>query len=214
MIDFLKDWTINLVIFIIVISFLEMILPNGDIRKFVKMTIGLIIILVIINPFIKLMQSDIDIEKEILNNMANQYQHREEDYKGFEDYKDNQIKELYISKIKNEISEEVISKTEYKLSEIYIDIDESKDKGNYGSIEKINMKLISKQEDRKVSIEKERNIKVIEINVNIKDVEENKPKDQISANNKPKDLEVIEKEISKKFEIDKEKLFINLETND
>lgn len=214
MIDFLKDWTINLVIFIIVISFLEMILPNGDIRKFVKMTIGLIIILVIINPFIKLMQSDIDIEKEILNNMANQYQHREEDYKGFEDYKDNQIKELYISKIKNEISEEVISKTEYKLSEIYIDIDESKDKGNYGSIEKINMKLISKQEDRKVSIEKERNIKAIEINVNIKDVEENKPKDQTSSNNKPKDLEVIEKEISKKFEIDKEKLFINLETND
>lgn len=215
MIDFLKNWTTNLVIFIIIISFLEMILPNGNIRKFVKMTIGLIVILVIINPFIKLIQSDIDIEKEIFNNIESQYEYRDESYKEFEDYKDKQVKSLYINKIKNEIDNEIISKTNYRLSEIYIDIDESKDTDRYGNIQKINMKLVLQESDSAISIEKESDIRDIKIDIKLEDVKEkNEQAEQKESKNNLKVLDDIEDKISKKFEIDKENIFIDLKTND
>lgn len=215
MIVFLKNWTTNLVIFIIVISFLEMILPNGNMRKFVKMTVGLIVILVIINPFIKLIQSDIDIEKEVFNNINNQYENREESYREFEDYKNSQIKDLYINKIKDEIDNEIISKTEYKLVDIYIEIDENKDINSYGDIQRLDIILILKEDNSTVSIKKDNDIKKIEVDINLKDVKEDyEPNGQQIPNNNLKNLDNIGMKISEKFEIDKEKIFIDFKTND
>lgn len=53
MIDFLSSWVKNLALALIIVSILEMILPNSKTKKYVKMVMGLYILFSIISPFIE-----------------------------------------------------------------------------------------------------------------------------------------------------------------
>ena len=53
MIEFLSNWAKSLGLAIIVISILEMILPNNKTKKYVRMIFGIYIIFNIIAPFVK-----------------------------------------------------------------------------------------------------------------------------------------------------------------
>lgn len=53
MINFLSSWVKNLALVLIIVSILEMILPNSKIKKYVKMVMGLYILFSIISPFIE-----------------------------------------------------------------------------------------------------------------------------------------------------------------
>lgn len=224
-IELLSAWAKNIVIFIIIISFLEMILPNGNIGKFVKITIGLIIILVIINPFIKLVQGDIDIEKEVFKNIENQYSYREEDKSEFIFNQDEQIKSSYIEEIKTEIERKIINKTKYKLKKSNIIINENKDSKEYGCVESIELELIEdenkNQSNNKEDINKTLDIEDINIDINIENktktseaIELNKQNDSKDKGENSKEIEEIRTDISKQFEMSKDKIFISSETKE
>ena len=53
MINFLSSWVKNLALALIIVSILEMILPNNRTKKYVKMVMGLYILFSIISPFIE-----------------------------------------------------------------------------------------------------------------------------------------------------------------
>ena len=53
MVSFLSNWVKNLSLAIIVVSILEMLLPNNKTKKYVKMVMGLYILFSIISPFIQ-----------------------------------------------------------------------------------------------------------------------------------------------------------------
>lgn len=53
MINFLSGWVRNLSLALIIVSILEMILPNNKTKKYVKMVMGLYILFSIISPFIE-----------------------------------------------------------------------------------------------------------------------------------------------------------------
>ena len=52
MIKFLSSWVEGIAIAVIVASIFEMILPNGNIKKYVKIVLGIFIIFNIISPFV------------------------------------------------------------------------------------------------------------------------------------------------------------------
>ena len=52
MINFLSSWVKNLSLALIIVSILEMILPNSKTKKYIKMTMGIYILFTIINPFL------------------------------------------------------------------------------------------------------------------------------------------------------------------
>ena len=53
MINFLSSWVKNLSLALIIVSILEMILPNNKTKKYVKMIMGLYILFSIISPFVE-----------------------------------------------------------------------------------------------------------------------------------------------------------------
>lgn len=59
MINILSEWVKNLSLSLIIVSILEMILPNNKTKKYVKMVMGLYILFSIISPFI---ENKIDID--------------------------------------------------------------------------------------------------------------------------------------------------------
>lgn len=60
MIDVLKVWVTNITIAIFFITAVEMILPDNNMKKYAKFVLGLILIVVIINPIIKIFNKDFD----------------------------------------------------------------------------------------------------------------------------------------------------------
>lgn len=53
MIEFLSSWAKGLGVAIVVVSILEMILPNNKTKKYIRMVMGIYIIFNIISPFIE-----------------------------------------------------------------------------------------------------------------------------------------------------------------
>ena len=53
MVSFLSSWVKNLCLALIVVSILEMILPNNKTKKYVKMVMGMYILFSIIAPFVE-----------------------------------------------------------------------------------------------------------------------------------------------------------------
>ena len=52
MISFLSNWTEQITIAVIVVSIFELILPNGNIKKYIKVVLGIYIVFSIISPFV------------------------------------------------------------------------------------------------------------------------------------------------------------------
>jgi len=60
LIEALKVWVTNITIAIFFITAVEMILPDNNIKKYAKFVLGLMLIVVIINPIIKMFDKDFD----------------------------------------------------------------------------------------------------------------------------------------------------------
>lgn len=60
MIEVFKAWVTNISIAIFFITAVEMILPDNNMKKYAKFVLGLMLIVVIINPIIKILDKDFD----------------------------------------------------------------------------------------------------------------------------------------------------------
>lgn len=150
MIEFLSSWAKNLGLAIIVISILEMILPNNKTKKYVRMVFGLYIMFNIISPFIK--------NKDILD--VSTY-----DFNEYSNYITNQssmnqssmnsrIEDMYIEELEKDITKK-IDELGYKVTtcNVYATLS-SKNEENY--IEQIEL-TIEKSENQQLE-EKEETI--------------------------------------------------------
>ena len=150
MIEFLSSWAKSLGLAIIVISILEMILPNNKTKKYVRMVFGLYIIFNIISPFIK--------NKDILD--VSTY-----DFNEYSNYITNQssmnqssinsrIEDMYIEELEKDITKK-INELGYKVTtcNVYATLS-SKNEENY--IEQIEL-TIEKTENQQTE-EKEQTI--------------------------------------------------------
>lgn len=153
--EFISSWAQGIIIAVTISTIIEMILPDSNIKKYVRTVIGAYIVFVIVSPIIvKITGKEIDLstyklpEKEIHQTVSIDT--------------NLHIEDIYINKIKLDITKNILLKG-YKVEKLQIEIEKKEE--NYGNINKINMK-ISKEEN------KASNIEPIEININ------NKPKQE------------------------------------
>ncbi|MBA2869942.1 stage III sporulation protein AF [Anoxybacillus calidus] len=58
--SFIIDWITNIIIFILLAIVIDLLLPSTNLQKYVKMVIGLILILVMLSPILKIFKVDVD----------------------------------------------------------------------------------------------------------------------------------------------------------
>lgn len=56
--EFIKDWILNIIIFLLLAMIIDMLLPASNMRKYVKLVTGLLLISIIITPLFQLLSSD------------------------------------------------------------------------------------------------------------------------------------------------------------
>lgn len=119
MIETLSNVATTLVVAIILITIIEMILPSGNIKKYIKFFSGVILMIIIINPIITVLNSDINIDDFI---SQNQVELTNVEY----DFNQNYIYDTYRENLKQDI----IKRLEENGYEV-IDVELMVEKGTY-----------------------------------------------------------------------------------
>ncbi|WP_010173532.1 stage III sporulation protein AF [Bacillus coahuilensis] len=58
--NYLIEWITNIIIFILLATVIEMLLPSNQMKKYTKMVIGLLLISIILTPLFKLLSQDFE----------------------------------------------------------------------------------------------------------------------------------------------------------
>lgn len=167
----LREWIINISTVVLFITAVEMILPNNSLKKYSKFVMGLILMVTLINPLIKLIDKDFNINK-----------YASEISKGIdvEDSKEilSQYKQKNIEKTKESFNKNLQELVDKKLKDKF-----SKDKfrvdTRVGFNEKDNNFII---EGIRVGFKDKRVEKIKKIHVNINKNEKNLEQDELSKN--------------------------------
>jgi stage III sporulation protein AF len=191
-ITFISSWLKDIVVLFILISIVELIMPKGNMKRYINLVIGLLIIYTIINPFAKLMKLDFNLDQEVFNySKPNEVAINN----NFHTQQDELVENLYKDKIIKEVIELVEINTDYKIIDISVGIINSKEK--YGEIDHLNLLVDTKDNnDKKISIKK-----VVPVDVQMN----SKIEDKVESG----EFSELEDLISSKYSIEKEKITIS-----
>lgn len=127
MIEFISSWAQGIIVAVIIASIIEMIVPNGTSKKYIKVVIGIYILFNIITPIINKLNSTatsaldvskfLDLDTYVNNTNVNS--------NNIEAKNEENIKQIYISKLKSDIKSK-LNDMDYKVSniQIYLENDE------------------------------------------------------------------------------------------
>ena len=173
MVTFLSSWVKNLSLALIVVSILEMILPNNKTKKYIKTIMGLYILFSIISPFIK-NSNNLNLSEFNINSYAEGIVEASSNEVVNQDSMDKRIKKIYVQELEKDITSKIKEKG-YTVSNCKVDVDGIED----GNIKNITVKLKDKNEN----LNSEENYKNNKINIENVLVEEiQKVKIQVSNN--------------------------------
>lgn len=156
MIETLSNMTTTLVVAIILITIIEMILPSGNNKKYIKFFSGIILMIIIINPIIGVLNSDIDIDDFIKENqveLANVEYEFNQNYI-YDTYREN-LKQDIIKRLEENGYEVVdleltVKKTTYEPTELQLQL-----KHSDGEIQPIVVEIFKNSQDQLSSYDKE-----------------------------------------------------------
>ena len=200
MIEFIRTWANQIIVAVIIATIFEMLLPNGNNKKYIKMIIGIYVLFTVLQPIAtKITGKEINISS--LN--FDEYIDKDKIETASENFEDNNsklIKQAYIDNIKSDIQAK-IDKKGYRLIDSKIEVNNQDN--NYGIIESIVLKIEKRDyEEKEISnISKIENIEINIDNSRINNIEESKLTDDEKT--------MLIEYISEEYSIDKTIIIIN-----
>ena len=189
MIDLISNWTGELVVSLIIVTIIEMILPENKTKKYVKTVMGVYIIFCIISPFINAQEVS-----AILKNTQKQMEKIQIDNQVAINQEENNVEALYIQEFEKDIKKKV-EELGYKVKQCSVDIDITATKQSAG-VKGIYLKIEDKNiKNPNIEIE---DVEKVEISINEKEVVNNKS--DTEKGNKVKEF------LSDYYEISKDKI--------
>lgn len=203
--DFLNSWLQGIIVSVIVATIIEMILPNGNTKKYVKVVLGIYVVFNIITPIINQFTNSSFELSSIIN--IEEYTKKMEAYEvssnNIDKSNEENIKQIYITNLKNDITAKLEEK-EYLVKKVDIEIE------NDETYKIKNIELsVSKKETKEEKIENKVVINEIE-KVEIQVSEQNKDDKKEEKNNLTEnEKQEIKKYLSSVYEIQEKQITIN-----
>ncbi len=136
--EFVKNWVVTIAIVAILLIVIEMVLPSGKNKAFIRMFSGIVVIIVIISPIIGVLNGNYDFQEIIFRD--NEYMQRIEIVNSsqfIEDEKKSLIIEEYRKKIIEHISYIVGKHEEIRSIEADVIINDDAKSEEFGTIRRI-----------------------------------------------------------------------------
>lgn len=200
MVSLINSWAQGIIVAVIIASIIEVILPEGNNKKYVKTIIGIYLLFIILHPLItKISNKNINIHSIIEDTTKKINEYKTEDLT----LETNAyIEETYKDKLKEDISSKVKEKG-YNINSLNFKI-ETEEK-NYGEIKHINMQIVKNEKNKEINTKNTVNeIENVEIKISneiVKDIQDEEISEQ--------EIEVLKEFLSNEYRIAKQEIFIN-----
>lgn len=219
MINDITKWASGIIIAVIIATIIEMILPEGSSKKYIKVVIGVYILFTIISPVVsKFTGKSIAVSDIIdLNQYISDFKEKEKTQNSLQEDSSANIRDIYIGNLKSDIQNKLKIKG-YNTTKIELDVGYD---DNY-TLNKISL-TVAKIKEKENSENKEENsisntvissVNDININVSNQDINNN-VQDNASSNNNTKsnlsssDKKKIKEYLSEVYEINERSILIN-----
>ena len=206
MVEFLSTWAKQLVLAVIIISILEMLLPNNKTKKYIRMIMGIYLLFTMISPLIE-NKEVLDInEFTNLENIVNQTT-IQTSTEG-ENSMDKRIQQLYIEELEKDIKEKVENQG-YEVEKCIVDAIITGNEEESG-ISKITLKIGGKNENIKETKTKDLENRIVTEIQKIKKVDTSISEKKDSEEKIEKsDIEELKKFLIQEYGVSEECLEIN-----
>ena len=149
MINWIKNWTNQVILVVIIAVILDLIVPKSRNKKYINMILGVYILFTIISPII------LKINDKSINNVINlnEYFENEEEIsnKKFSNQNKKIIEDTYKKSIKEDLDKRIRDKG-YKVKKTQIDINLDYEEKEYGTIRKIYIWLSKENNNNNIKI--------------------------------------------------------------
>lgn len=185
MITFIRTWAEGVIVAVIVASIMEMILPEGSSKKYIKVVIGIYILFVIVTPVInKFSNKSLDVSSIV--DFENKEEYKQVSSSNLEEKNSMNIRSMYEMNLKSDIKTKIQNRG-YVVENVSVDISDDE---KY-TINKIEVKISGKQKEKTNDKKKEKEVITIVNNIEkVKiDLSKNENKDE-----EEKEYQISEKE--------------------
>lgn len=199
MIKFINSWAQGIILAVIIVTIIEIILPEGKNKKYVKTVIGVYILFTIIYPLInKFTKTNINTLIENTTKQMSTYQENNSLKIDTDKYIENTYKKKIEEDIRKRANEKNLNIT---LLNVYI---ETEDENRYGMLNSLVMKVEKKETSKKNNDVNQ--IKEINISKNVQNNEIIENKDKTVTE---KEVNEFKEYINATYYLEKEKIHIN-----
>lgn len=201
MINWITSWAEGIIIAVIVGTIIEMIIPNGNSKKYIKIIVGIYILNAIISPIIlKFTGQSIEVNSSEVESFFKTSSNYQSVTNTLEDTNNSSIVRIYRNKLEEDIKSKIKEKG-YEVTKLTVDLElQNKDEKQYGKIKKIQVGVM-KSENNNINQENSILINEIQININDNNIQQLNSKGITEAQKK----ELIEY-ISDSYEISEESI--------
>ena len=199
LIKFINSWAQGIILAVIIATIIEIIIPEGNNKKYVKTVIGLYILFTIIYPLITKLSNDKFNFNSVIDNVTKEVSKYEDLTNSIETntYIEETYKNKLIEDIKNKIEEKGYSVLNLN---IYV---ETQNEEIYGQINSIVVE-IEKYEQENKEVNSINNIEQINIKIS-NNVEHIKTEETVSK----EEIKTLKEYLSNTYSVEKEKIHIN-----
>jgi stage III sporulation protein AF len=163
--DILKEWVTNIILFILIATIIDMLLPNSSMQKYTKMVTGLILIAIILTPILKLISKDFETS---MGSIPSYQAPGEKNIKNSIDLKKKEIQasqhayilEEMAVQLKKDVKEELMNQYGLEIETIDLAVNEESAKAFPKNLQKVTV-LLKQPENSVKTVE---TIKQIDIN--------------------------------------------------
>lgn len=163
--DFVRQWTITIVSVIIFITFVEILIPNSNHKRYINVVIGFLLMIIILNPLTKFITGEIDFEDSVLKslnqieaetakNVINNIQYSNEEM----------VVSLYKKKIVEQVTARLEKNTDYVVEDVIVNIIEDSNSATFGTVSSLDITL---RDNKEANVDLDSKIKPVKINVSL-----------------------------------------------
>lgn len=194
---FFSSWIQGIIVAVVVATILEMILPNGNSKKYIRIVIGIYIIFNIISPIVsKFTGKEVNLDSILnISKYEEEISSYEVDSNKIENSNQSNVKEIYILSLKKDIKSKVEDKG-YFINNIYVDVEDDE---QY-TIKNIKLTM-HKKNNEEIKKDLVSNIEKINIKVDI-DNKENNTNESTDLHLSNSEISEVKQYISNTYEVD------------
>jgi stage III sporulation protein AF len=128
--QFLTEWVTNIIIFVLLATVIDMLLPNSNFQKYTKIVTGLLLIAIILTPILKLISKDFE---STLRSIPIFEESKEKNIENLIDLKKKEIQassdayilETMAVRLKKDTEEELMEQYGLQIANIELKVDDS-----------------------------------------------------------------------------------------